>query len=112
MEDEVEGLAPGFRKLIVGRNIYGPHELQRHNRNLVGGAINGGTAKFHQQLIFRPFPGLGRPETCVEGLYLASASAHPGGGVHGAPGAIAARAMLNRHRGPLRRLRGKTAHGP
>jgi phytoene dehydrogenase-like protein len=105
MEEEIERLAPGFRELIVGRNILGPRELEHHDRNLVGGAINGGTARFHQQLIFRPFPGLGRPETPVARLYLASASAHPGGGVHGAPGAIAARALLNR-----RRLR-PTAHG-
>ncbi|MFF1373694.1 hypothetical protein [Streptomyces virginiae] len=35
-----------------------------------------------------------RPETPVEGLYLASAAAHPGGGLHGAPGANAARAAL------------------
>jgi phytoene dehydrogenase-like protein len=96
MEDEIERLAPGFRRLIVARNIFGPRELEHHNRNLVGGAINGGTARFHQQLIFRPFPGLGRPETPIDGLYLGSASAHPGGGVHGAPGAIAARALLRR----------------
>lgn len=107
MEDEIERHAPGFRKLILGRNIYGPHELEHHNRNLVGGAINGGTAKFHQQLIFRPFPGLGRPETHIEGLYLASASAHPGGGVHGAPGSIAAEAMLTR-----RRIQGPRARTP
>jgi phytoene dehydrogenase-like protein len=31
-------------------------------------------------------------------LFLASASAHPGGGVHGAPGANAARAALARDR--------------
>jgi phytoene dehydrogenase-like protein len=98
MEAEIERLAPGFGRLVVARNIYGPHELERHDRNLVGGAINGGTAQFHQQVIFRPTPGLGRPETPVPGLLLASASAHPGGGVHGAPGANAARALLARQR--------------
>lgn len=96
MEDEVERLAPGFRDLILGRSLLGPAELERLDRNLVGGALNGGTAKVSQQLMLRPFPGSGRPETPVAGLYLASASAHPGGGVHGAPGAIAARAMLRK----------------
>lgn len=98
MEDEIERHAPGFRRLILGRSVMGPHQLQARNRNLVGGAINGGTAQFHQQVVFRPMLGLGRPETPIPGLYLASASAHPGGGVHGAPGAIAARALLNARR--------------
>jgi phytoene dehydrogenase-like protein len=98
MEDEVERLAPGFRDRILARHVAGPHELERANANLVGGAINGGTAKLHQQLVFRPLPGLGRSETPVRGLYLGSASAHPGGGVHGAPGANAARALLARRR--------------
>lgn len=95
MEDEIERLAPGFRELIIARSIMGPQELQAHNRNLVGGALNGGTAQLQQQLIFRPVLGNGRPETPIPGLYLASASAHPGGGVHGAPGAIAAQALLH-----------------
>ena len=47
-------------------------------------------------MFFRPIPGLGRAETPIDGVYLASASAHPGGGVHGAPGANAARAALSR----------------
>ena len=98
IEDEVERLAPGFRDLVAARHVSGPRELEQANRNLVGGALNGGTAKFHQQLVFRPIPGLGRPETPVRRLMLASASAHPGGGVHGAPGAIAARALLRRRR--------------
>jgi len=98
MEDEIERFAPGFRRLILGRSIYGPRELQARNRNLVGGALNGGTAQFHQQLVFRPVPGLGRPETPIDRLLLASASAHPGGGVHGAPGAIAAKALLRKRR--------------
>jgi phytoene dehydrogenase-like protein len=64
----------------------------------VRGAVNQGTSQLHQQLIFRPIPGLGRPETPVKRLYMAGASAHPGGGVHGACGANAARAALRRAR--------------
>jgi phytoene dehydrogenase-like protein len=94
MEEQVERLAPGFRSRIVKRHIQTPLYLERHNRNLVGGAINGGTAMLYQQAIFRPYPGLGRPTTPVRGLYLASASAHPGGGLHGGPGGNAARTAL------------------
>ena len=76
--------------------MLGPRELEARDANLVGGAINGGTAQLHQQLVFRPVPGLGRARTPVRGLYLGSASAHPGGGVHGACGANAADAALAR----------------
>jgi hypothetical protein len=55
-----------------------------------------GTAQIHQMLVFRPTPGLGRPDTAVDGLFLAGATAHPAGAVHGAPGANAARAALAR----------------
>jgi phytoene dehydrogenase-like protein len=98
MEEEVERLAPGFRKLIRRRHIQTPVDLEAENRNLVGGAINGGTAQLHQQAIFRPYPGSGRPRTPVPGLYLASASAHPGGGLHGGAGGNAATAALRRER--------------
>ncbi|MFF6783440.1 FAD-dependent oxidoreductase [Streptomyces sp. NPDC012510] len=100
VERQVERFAPGFRSRIRSRRILAPPTLQALDGNLLGGAINGGTAALHQQLVFRPLPGTGRPETPVRGLYLASASAHPGGGVHGAPGANAARAALRRHRLP------------
>jgi phytoene dehydrogenase-like protein len=102
LEATIERYAPGFRQRIIGRRILSPMALEQHDANLVGGALNGGTAAVHQQLVFRPVPGSGRPETPVAGLYLASASAHPGGGVHGACGANAARAAL-RADGPLRR---------
>ena len=94
MEAEVENLAPGFTKLIRARHVHTPATLEAANRNLVGGAINGGTAQLYQQLVFRPIPGTGRPETPVRGLYLAGSSAHPGGGVHGGPGHNAARVAL------------------
>ena len=94
IEDEIEARAPGFRELIRARHVFSPFDLERANSNLVNGAINGGTAQIHQQLVFRPTPGFARPETPVRGLYLGSSSAHPGGAVHGACGANAARAAL------------------
>ena len=98
MEAEVEKLAPGFGALIRGRHVFTPVSLQAADANLVNGAVNGGTAQLHQQVIFRPTPGFARPETPVKGLYLASASAHPGGGVHGAAGANAAKAAIGHAR--------------
>jgi phytoene dehydrogenase-like protein len=101
IEQQVEALAPGFRSLIRGRHVFTPLTFEQANRNLVGGALNGGTAQLHQQLVFRPVPGLARPETPIDGLYLGSASIHPGGGVHGGPGANAAAAALSAGRSRL-----------
>ncbi|NNG41050.1 NAD(P)/FAD-dependent oxidoreductase [Flexivirga sp. ID2601S] len=97
VRDTVEAAAPGFARTVVAEHVQRPADLEAADRNLVGGAINGGTSALHQQLIFRPTLGLGRPETPIPGLYLASASAHPGGGVHGACGWNAARAALSAH---------------
>ncbi len=102
MQARFEKLAPGFGSRIIERRVLGPAELQSRNANLLGGAINGGTSQLHQELIFRPVAGAGRAETGVRGLYLGGASAHPGGGVHGAAGMNAARAALAHDR--LRRL--------
>jgi phytoene dehydrogenase-like protein len=94
VELEVEARAPGFRDLVTGRHVFSPPALEAANANLAGGALGGGTTALSQQAVFRPIPGLGRAETPVRGLYLASASAHPGGGVHGACGSNAARACI------------------
>lgn len=94
VQARLEAYAPGFGDRVLARRVLGPRELEARDENLVGGALNGGTANLHQQLVFRPVPGLGRAETPVKGLYLASSSAHPGGGVHGACGSNAARAAL------------------
>jgi phytoene dehydrogenase-like protein len=94
MEAQIERRAPGFASLIRRRHVFTPPTLEAANANLRGGAINGGTAQIHQQVVFRPVPGLARPATPLRGLWLAGSSAHPGGGVHGAAGANAARAAL------------------
>ncbi|MEV4756513.1 NAD(P)/FAD-dependent oxidoreductase [Micromonospora sp. NPDC049559] len=98
MEAQLERYAPGFGRLVRGRYVAGPGRLADGDPSLVGGALGGGTAAPYQQLFLRPVPGLGRADTPVDRLFLASASAHPGGGVHGAPGANAARAALARDR--------------
>jgi phytoene dehydrogenase-like protein len=94
IQARLEARAPGFASRVQARRVLGPRQLEDRNPNLVGGAINGGTSQLHQELVLRPIPGWGRAETGIQGLYLGSASAHPGGGVHGAPGFNAARAAL------------------
>ena len=109
MQSRLEDQAPGFGSRVLTRRILGPADLEARNANLVGGALNGGTAQLHQQLVFRPVPGLGRAETPIRGLYLGSASAHPGGGVHGGAGSNAARAAIAHRR--LRPSEGRSHRG-
>jgi phytoene dehydrogenase-like protein len=90
----LEEHAPGFTDRIVGKSIQRPSDLEASDANLHTGAVNGGTSQLFQQLIFRPAPGFGRAETPVENVFLGSAGASPGGGVHGICGRNAARAAL------------------
>jgi phytoene dehydrogenase-like protein len=119
IEAQIEAFAPGFRSCVKARVAFSPFGMDAGNDSLERGALNGGTTALHQQLIFRPTPGLARPETPIGGLYLASASAHPGGGVHGACGSNAARAALAEHSpvgriiaAPARKLVQRVVFGP
>jgi phytoene dehydrogenase-like protein len=105
VDEVMEAHAPGLADLVVHRDVQTPATLEANDESLAFGAVNGGTAQAHQQLIFRPVAGMGRPETPIQGLYLGSASAHPGGGVHGACGWLAAQCALKDAGafGPVRR---------
>jgi phytoene dehydrogenase-like protein len=94
VDQVIEEHAPGFGSAVIGRFVQRPSDLEASDANLHLGALNGGTAQLQQMLVFRPAPGMGRAETPVEGLYLGSASATPGGSVHGACGRNAANAAL------------------
>ena len=104
MEAQVERFAPGFRDLVLARHAMSPAELEAHNRNLVGGDLNGGAMDLGQ-LVFRPTRRLVPYRTPLRGVYLCSASTPPGGGVHGLCGYTAARVALRDARSTYRRLR-------
>jgi phytoene dehydrogenase-like protein len=94
IERRLEAFAPGFSRLVLARAVRTPADLERENPSLVGGDILGGSCEPDQLLFFRPAPELFRGRTPLPGLYVAGASVHPGGGVHGVSGAAAARALL------------------
>src|SRR5205085_6834255 len=102
IEAQVERYAPGFRDRILARHVLGPADLERRDRNLVGGDVGGGTYRL-DQVVFRPIPSLSPYRTPLRGLYLGSAAAFPGGAVHGVPGDAAARAALSDARHGRRR---------
>ncbi|TCC19302.1 phytoene desaturase family protein [Kribbella sindirgiensis] len=94
MDRAIERFAPGFGDLVIDRDLQRPSALESGNAALGLGALGGGTMQLHQQLVFRPTIGLGSARTFVDGLYLGSSAIHPGGGVHGACGHLAARTAL------------------
>ena len=105
LEAEIEAFAPGFRALVTGRHLLPPPALEAARRQPRGRRARRRHHRAAPAAVFRPIPGLGRAETPVRGLFLASASAHPGGGVHGACGANAARAAIFADR--VRRVTGR-----
>jgi phytoene dehydrogenase-like protein len=92
--DRLDAHAPGLRGRIVGTSVHTPAQLEAANPNLVGGDLGAGSMALDQQLVFRPVPGWFRHATPVRGLYLCSASTHPGPGVHGMVGRNCARRIL------------------
>lgn len=93
-EEMLDEFAPDWRDLVIDRWVQTPQGLEADNANLGDGGVGGGTQQLLQQAIWRPVAGLGGPWTHIRGLYLGSAAIHPGGGVHGGCGYLAARAAL------------------
>jgi phytoene dehydrogenase-like protein len=102
VEQQVERFAPGFRGRILARHVLGPHELEERDRNVVDGDVGGGSYGGLQS-VFRPLPALSPYRTPIDGLFLCSAAAFPGGAAHGVPGDAAARAALKSLSPRLRR---------
>jgi phytoene dehydrogenase-like protein len=89
----VERAAPGFRAAIIAQTRLSPKGLERMF-GLTGGDIMHGAMSLDQLWAARPVLGHGSYRGPVRGLYMCGAGTHPGGGVTGAPGHNAARAVL------------------
>jgi phytoene dehydrogenase-like protein len=92
--DLLEAHAPGLRERVAGLAVRAPTDIAAENPNMVGGDVNAGTSALDQQGPFRPAAGWARHAMPLRGLYLCSAAAHPGGGVHGMGGWNCARRVL------------------
>ena len=89
----VDRAAPGFAASVIARQILSPLDLER-TFGLSGGDIMHGAMTLDQLWSARPVLGAASYRAPIRGLYLCGAGAHPGGGVTGAPGHNAARAIL------------------
>jgi phytoene dehydrogenase-like protein len=91
--DLIEEYAPGFRDLIIDKQVLTPLDLERRF-GLTGGNIFHGEMSLDQMFVMRPVAGSARYSTPIRGLYLCGSGTHPGGGVMGAPGYNAAHQIL------------------
>jgi phytoene dehydrogenase-like protein len=92
--DSIEAYAPGFKSSIVGKDVLAPFDLEQIF-GLTGGNIFHGSMSLDQFYINRPASGWSGYKTPIKNLYLAGSGAHPGGGVMGSAGRLAALEFLS-----------------
>jgi phytoene dehydrogenase-like protein len=85
--------APNLENIILGRHVLTPLDLERE-WGLTEGNIFQGELSLEQLFFLRPVPGWGRYRTPIANLYVCGSCAHPGGGIMGAPGRLAALEIL------------------
>lgn len=85
----LDTVAPGTRGRVVASEVITPDDLEVEY-GMDGGHIHHGEHTLDQMLIARPLLGLSGHAGPLEGLFLGSAGSHPGGGITGMPGLLAA----------------------
>ena len=91
--DQISIACPNIRSHIEHMEVRSPLEIEKEV-GLTEGNIFQGELTFDQLFFNRPIPGYSDYSSPVKGLYICGSSTHPGGGVMGAPGANAARTIL------------------
>jgi phytoene dehydrogenase-like protein len=114
----VARFAPNLPDLILHRQVLTPLDLEEMF-SLSEGNIFQGELSLEQLFWTRPIPGYARFGTPIRNLWLCGSSAHPGGGIMGAPGRVAALEVLRAKRlarwrpvGPGAGARRAAAAGP
>ena len=83
-----------FKDIVLHAEVRTPKELE-DEVGLTEGNIFQGELTMDQLMFYRPIPGYAQYKSPIKDLYMCGSSTHPGGGVMGAPGANAARVILN-----------------
>jgi phytoene dehydrogenase-like protein len=91
--DVIEESAPNIRDIIVGKQVLTPLDIEE-TFGLTEGNIFQGELTLEQLFFNRPVPGWARYRTPIKNLWLCGSATHPGGGIMGAPGKIAAMQVL------------------
>jgi len=91
--DRIAEFAPNIRDIILHRNVQTPLDIER-TTGLSEGNIFQGELSLEQLFFNRPVPGYARFRTPVRDLWLCGSATHPGGGIMGANGRIAALEVL------------------
>jgi phytoene dehydrogenase-like protein len=92
--DTIAEYAPNIKSIIRGRQVVTPLDLEREF-GLTEGNIFQGELSLEQLFFLRPVPGWAQYRTPVKNLYMCGSATHPGGGIMGAPGRLAAMQILN-----------------
>jgi phytoene dehydrogenase-like protein len=92
--DTLAEYCPGLKESIIYRQVLTPWDLEQEY-GLTEGNIFHGELSPEQLLFQRPVSGWARYRTPIRRLWMCASGTHPGGGVMGAPGLLAARAILH-----------------
>jgi phytoene dehydrogenase-like protein len=91
--DTISEYAPNLKNIIVGKQVITPLDIERQI-GLSEGNIFQGELSLEQLFFLRPVAGWARYRTPIRKLYMCGSAMHPGGGIMGAPGRLAALEIL------------------
>ena len=91
--DTLAEYIPGLKESILYRQVLTPWDMEQEF-GLTEGNIFHGELSQEQLLFLRPAAGWARYRTPIDGLWVCGSGTHPGGGIMGAPGELAAKTML------------------